>query len=260
LYSDSGDKILEIDDFDTIYFLSDVHLGQPKSTNDEERKEKLFAFGDKIAKPGNHFFLLGDLFDFWFEWKKVIPKRHFKVLREIAGWADKGLNLYYLPGNHDFRLGGFLQDELGFRTFKDTLDFTASGKKFHLFHGDGLMKSDSGYRFLKRVFRNRFNQWMFLLFHPDWGISLAEWSSNTSRGVQENRNPYEHTTDYADYAREKINGEGFDYVIMGHTHLPLQEEIEGGIYINTGNWYKDFTYAVFRENKLSLETFVWDNK
>ena len=216
--------MIKIEEHKAIYFLSDAHIGEPKAENNDERKQNLFDFGDGIAEPGNHLFIIGDLFDFWFEWRRVIPKRHFKVLNKLSEWSDKGLKLYYLAGNHDFRLGEFLTDEIGFVTSEKFLEFEADGKKFHLFHGDGVKKTDYGYRFLKKILRNRFNQKLFLLLHPDIGMKLADASSATSRESQVNRNPYLDATDYLEYARRKI-AEGFDYIIMGHTHIPLLKKL-----------------------------------
>ena len=249
--------MLKIDNYNTIYFLSDAHLGEPNSTNDDERKQKLFTFGDAIAEPGNHLFIVGDLFDFWFEWRKVIPKRHFQVLRKFAEWNDRGLKLYYLAGNHDFRLGGFLSDEVGFHTAENHLDFEADCKKFHLFHGDGVKKTDYGYRFLKKVLRNRLNQWLFLAIHPDWGMKLADISSKTSRDSQVDRNPYADASDYYEYAQMKIN-EGYDYIVMGHTHIPLIKELKGGYYLNSGNWYKKFTFGSYKSGEIKIHTFGGD--
>ncbi len=240
-------------DFKALYFVSDAHLGAPYGVSEEVKRRRLFAFGGGIASPDTHLFIIGDLFDFWYEWRRAIPKRHFRVLREIASWVDRGLKVHYLPGNHDFRLGGFLEREVGMQTYKEKLDFTAAGKRFHLFHGDGLRKSDIAYRCLKKVFRNPINQWLFLLIHPDLGLKIADTSSKTSRISQSKER--ELVKDYAAYAEEKIS-EGIDYVIMGHTHLPTFMEIGKGIYMNTGDWYRRFTYGVFKEDKLSLEHFI----
>ena len=246
--------MIKIEEHKAIYFLSDAHIGEPKAENNDERKQNLFDFGDGIAEPGNHLFIIGDLFDFWFEWRRVIPKRHFKVLNKLSEWSDKGLKLYYLAGNHDFRLGEFLTDEIGFVTSEKFLEFEADGKKFHLFHGDGVKKTDYGYRFLKKILRNRFNQKLFLLLHPDIGMKLADASSATSRESQVNRNPYLDATDYLEYARRKI-AEGFDYIIMGHTHIPLLKKLEGGYYMNSGNWFRDYSYGIFKDGELKLKMF-----
>lgn len=247
-------NLIKIQDFKALYFLSDAHLGESRATNEGERLNKLFAFGRGIANPGNHLFIIGDLFDFWFEWGKVIPKKHFQVLHEIAGWREWGLNLYYLPGNHDFRLKGILKDEIGFYISDDTIDIEADGKRFHLFHGDGIQKSDVAYRLMKRIVRSPINQKLFSWLHPDLGLKLAEMSSSTSREAQSGRNPYEDAKDYMEYAQKKFD-EGFDFVVMGHTHLPLIKKLESGVYLNSGEWFKTFSYGMYRQGNLSLEIF-----
>ena len=249
----------KIENFKIIYFLSDAHFGAPIGVSEETRREKLSALGKQIAEPGNHLFILGDLFDFWFEWRRVIPKRHFKVLRILGDMADKGLKMYYLAGNHDFRLGGFLEQEIGIETFKAHCDFEAEGRKFHIFHGDGVQKSDAGYRFLKKVFRNRINQRLFRWVHPDLGIAVADWSSLRSRDSQLLKNPLEAENDYIKYAEVKFS-EGFDFVIMGHTHRPLLKELKDGVYLNSGNWYRDFSYGVYQDGELKLEYYPGMNE
>lgn len=231
-----------------------MHFGAPIGVPEEEKRARLFGFTDSIAGSENKLFIIGDLFDFWFEWRKVIPKRHFRVLSKLLSWRERGLEMYYLAGNHDFRLGGFLDKEIGIKTFGDTLDFAAGGKKFHLFHGDGVQKSDVGYRILKKVFRNGLNQQFFLALHPDLGMALADWSSSKSRESNILKNPSKLEDDYVEYAEAKIEN-GFDYVMMGHTHRPYIHKFDKGMYINTGNWYKDFTYAVFDGRELVLRRY-----
>jgi len=246
--------LLNISTFQALYFISDANLGAPIGVSEAEKRARLFAFGKNIASKDNKLFIIGDLFDFWFEWRKVIPKRHFRVLRELAMWRDNGLDMYYLAGNHDFRLGGFLENEIGIKTFGNELNLTAAGKNFHLFHGDGVQKSDVGYRFLKKIFRSGLNQQLFLLLHPDFGMKLADWSSSKSRNSNLLKNPSKLENDYIEYAERK-NSQGFDYILMGHTHRPLLYKLTSGLYINTGNWYQDFTYAKFSDDEISLKYF-----
>lgn len=245
---------LRIDDFNALYFISDAHLGAPYGASEEVKLSKLFAFGGGIAQPGNYLFIIGDLLDFWFEWRRSIPKRHFRVLREIANWVDRGLSVHYLPGNHDFKLGGFLEKEIGMQTYEHTLDFSALGKRFHLFHGDGLYKTDVWYRLMKKALRFPLNQKLFLLVHPDLGQKLADVFSAGSRGSQDRKLNKDLETDYFRYAEQKIAA-GFDFVIMGHTHKPILKKLGKGVYLNTGDWHRRFTYGVFKEGNLSLENF-----
>jgi len=248
------DQFLHLTNFNTLYFLSDAHFGAPLGVKEEIKRENFCDFGASIASPDNYLFILGDLFDFWFEWRKVIPKGSFGILYHLAKWQEMGLKMYYLAGNHDFRLGGFLEKEIGISTYMNTLDFTAEDKKFHLFHGDGVQKSDVGYRILKKVFRNPLNQWLFLALHPDIGIALADWSSSKSRESNLLKNPSKAENDYIEYAEKQITG-GADYVLMGHTHRPLVHRFDKGCYINTGNWYRAFSYAKFEKGELRLEYY-----
>ena len=248
-----------IENFHTLYFISDAHFGAPVGVNEEIRRKNLAEFGKQIARPENHLFILGDLFDFWFEWKRVISQRHYPVLRILSDMADKGLKMYYLPGNHDFKLGSFLEKAIGIETKGETFNFSAQGRRFHLFHGDGVQKSDVGYRILKKVFRNRINQMLFELVHPDLGITLADWSSSRSRESQLLKNPSKLETDYIRYAEEKLQHD-FDMVIMAHTHRPFIKQLGNGWYLNTGNWYRDFSFGRFHQGELKLEFFTGDKR
>ena len=246
--------MLELHSSKNIFFLSDAHFGAPIGVSESEKVRKLTDFGKEVINEGDTLFFLGDLFDFWFAWRQVIPKSAFRILHILRGWREKGIDMYYLAGNHDFRLGGFLEEEIGFKTFRDRIDFIAGGKKFHLFHGDGVQKSDVGYRVLKRVFRNKVNQQLFMLIHPDLGIMIADWSSSKSRESQVLKNPSKAEDDYYAYAQKKIE-EGFDYILMGHTHRPLLKKLGKGCYLNTGNWYSAFSYGKFDGSELTLQYF-----
>lgn len=247
-------RLLELLTEKNIYFLSDAHFGAPIGMSEDDKVQRLIDFGNSVINKGDTLFFLGDLFDFWFEWRLVIPKSAFRVLHILRGWQDKGIDMYYLAGNHDFRLGGFLEREIGFKTFGDCIDFNAGGKKFHLFHGDGVQKSDVGYRILKKVFRNKVNQKLFMMIHPDFGIKMADWSSSKSRESQVLKNPSKAEDDYFSYAQQKIE-EGFDYILMGHTHRPLVKKLGNGCYLNTGNWYSAFSYGKFDGKELTLHYF-----
>jgi UDP-2,3-diacylglucosamine hydrolase len=241
--------------YKALYFLSDAHLGAPMGVSETIKQSRLFEFGKRIAYPENRLFILGDLFDFWFEWgKTVIIKKHFPILCELANWVKKGLKISYLAGNHDFYLGSFLKDEIGLELHPDTLDLEFEDKKFHLFHGDGLRKSDVGYRFLKKVFRSRFNQKLFGIIPPEIGLAMANWSSHKSREAQELRAHSKSYEDYRNYASDKISA-GYNYVIMGHTHIPELIPYGNGWYLNSGNWFRDFTYGIYTQGELKLETY-----
>jgi len=207
-------------------------------------------FLEHVSTRGRALFILGDLFDYWFEYKTVVPKGHVRVLGALAGLSDAGVEVSYLSGNHDFWMKSYFQQELGIRVYPDPIERTIDGKRFFLHHGDGLVKSDIGYRILKRVLRNRINIALFSLLHPDLAGMLARWSSRTSR-QHTSKQTYE-AEDMVSFAEEKIRS-GFDYVLMGHNHAPLQRNLGGGQYVNLGDWLHANTYALFDGKQLHLK-------
>lgn len=236
------------------YFFSDAHLGIDTSTFEQERQQILLQFLEKIAKDATHLYIIGDLFDFWYEYKKVIPKKYFQFLYKLNGLTESGVEVHYLAGNHDFYLGQFFDDQLNITTWSDEYEFSLEGKNFYIWHGDGLGKKDGGYRLLKKIMRNKFNQRIFRLIHPDLGITLARWLSGSSRKYT---NQLNHLRDEGDYFRfaEKQFENGIDYVLMGHRHNPLVHTVGEKIYINLGDWITHFTYAVFDGQDLELKHF-----
>lgn len=237
------------------YFLSDIHL-ETNGSIDEQKKQKIFLdFLNEIKKDATHIYLVGDVFDFWFEYKYVIPKKYFDFLYCFRSLSDKGIKLYYLAGNHDFSLGTFFDKSLNIKTYHDEYTFDLAGKKFYLWHGDGLGKEDAGYRFLKRLMRNRFNQKLFRLLHPDLGIRFANFVSGSSRYYTNQLNHLRDESDYFEFA-EKQFAKGFDYVMMGHRHNPLFHQVGEKIYINLGDWINHFSYAVFDGETLELKKYI----
>jgi len=234
------------------YFISDVHLGEQAARVEKKRIGQFVQFLQLLEKDAGRIFFVGDLFDFWFEYKYVIPKKHFTVIRQLARMRDKGIEITYLAGNHDFWLGSFFDRELGIQTRTDEWTGTLSGKRFYLFHGDGVAKKDHGYRILKKVLRNRLSIRIFRWLHPDWGIPLARFVSGSSRQYTNRANLNDHD-DYIEFAREKFR-EGFDYVIMGHRHEPFEMEETGKKYINLGDWLEHYSYAVFDGTDLKIIT------
>jgi UDP-2,3-diacylglucosamine hydrolase len=230
-----------------IYFISDLHL----SESNPERSQRFIKFLQHIESRAQILFFVGDLFDFWFEYNYTIPKQYFSVLSQLAQMREKNIEMHYLPGNHDFWLGSFFDRELGIQTYENEWTGILNGKKFYLFHGDGVAKNDIGYRFLRKILRNRINIKLFRLIHPDIGIPLARIVSGSSRQYTQKLDLNDHT-DYIEFARDRF-AEGYDYVIMGHRHNPLRHEEDGKIYVNLGDWLYHDSYAVFDGTDIQIE-------
>jgi UDP-2,3-diacylglucosamine hydrolase len=236
------------------YFISDLHLATHPGPEEIVQQNRFIEFINANRDKMTHLYIVGDLFDFWYEYKNVIPKMYFQFLHLFKGLTDQGVEIHYLAGNHDFSLGAFFDKELNISTHPDTYIFELAGKKFYLFHGDGVAKKDVGYRFLKRVLRNKTNQKLFRWLHPDWGIPLAKFVSGSSRKYTNQINLERDESDYIEFAEKKFD-EGYDFVIMGHRHNPLKHEKDNHIYINLGDWITLFSYALFDGARLELKYF-----
>jgi UDP-2,3-diacylglucosamine hydrolase len=233
-----------------VFFLSDAHLGAEPEPIASRQKESFLALCEKIAQEHGALVLNGDLFDFWYEWKTVVPKQYFWLLHALRKLVEQGCEVHLLPGNHDFRLHGFLEQEVGIRTHRDALSLQIAEQKLFVFHGDGLLKSDHGYRFIRRVFRNPVSQKVFSWLHPDLGMWLARGTSQQSRNATKG-NPAEDK-DYMEFALKKID-EGFSGVVLGHAHRPQEIQHNGGTYVNLGDWIYHYTYAVHDGKSLQLK-------
>jgi UDP-2,3-diacylglucosamine hydrolase len=236
-----------------VYFLSDAHLGADSEQKEKLKEKKLLTFFDQIKEDGDFLYILGDLFEFWFEYENVIPKNHFKILIKLKELTQRGLKVIYIAGNHDFWLGDFLKTEIGIKIYKEPISVEHQGKRILLIHGDGLAKRDKGYRILKKILRNKTNIWFYRQLPPDLGIPLAKKVASLSRShtSQKDYQP----EDYINFAREKIQ-QGYDAVIMGHTHYPMIKDLGKGIYLNIGDWIENFTYGKLKDSKFILEKFT----
>lgn len=242
-----------------IYFASDFHLGIPDAISSLEREKKIVRWLDQILPDTSELFLMGDLFDFWFEYKKVIPKGYTRLLGKIAEFHDKGIPVHIFTGNHDMWIFDYLPSETGARVYREPITRGFSGKKFYLAHGDGLGPGDHGYKFIKKVFRNKLCQWAFGLIHPDFGIRLAGYFSGKSRLANEESDRTflgENKEWLVVYSKQILEKQHIDYFLFGHRHLPMEINISGSSkYINLGDWIRHFTYAEFDGQTLSLKTF-----
>jgi len=238
-----------------VYFLSDAHLGSDNSEEERHKLKKLFAFLDMVRSDGDKLYILGDLFDFWFEYRHAIPKLHLKVIFKLAALVEAGIPVHYITGNHDFWLGDFLSREAGIQIHRDSVDVTENGLRLFLIHGDGLSPADWKYRvFIRFPLRNKLAIFLYRLIPPDIGIPLAKAVSSKSRSHTAGREDTSFVKDYEAYAEAKL-AEGFDGVLIGHIHVPVFKRFDSGIYINTGDFYYHFSYGKLDGPTLSLEHF-----
>jgi UDP-2,3-diacylglucosamine hydrolase len=239
------------------YFISDCHLGFGSDREaDRQREERLIAVLEKIkaeTKTGEarHLFIVGDLFDSWFEYRQVIPMRHVRTLALLAE-IRKLIPVEYLMGNHDFGHRRYFHDELGIQIYSGDIERELLGKKFYIAHGDGKALNDTGYLILRKILRNKALLWGYSWLHPDIGIWIAERMSGGSRAYTDQRDALQKQDGLRIFAEKKI-AEGFDYVVMGHRHKPREDHIENGWYINLGDWLKSYTYGRFDEEGFHIE-------
>ena len=245
-----------------IYFITDLHLGVPTLENSHQRELKLVRFLDSIKDETEMLFLMGDLFDFWFEYKSVVPRGYTRLLGRLAQFVDDGIPVHLFAGNHDLWTFDYLQKEIGIQLHREPMIMTLKGKKFLLVHGDGRGPGDRGYKFLKRVFEGKLNQFLFRWIHPDAGIGLAlRWSHNhrvkkLKKEAEGNYYSVIEETRLYKYAQQciKENPE-IDYFVFGHQHKPMQYKVDNAVVTVVGNWIRDFTYAVFDGKEIQLTVY-----
>ena len=232
-----------------IYFASDQHLGAPTPKASLPREKKFVAWLDTIKEDAGTIFLLGDLFDFWFEYKTVVPKGFVRVLGKLAELKDAGIDIYFFVGNHDLWMRDYFQKELNIPVFHKPQEFDINGKIFLIGHGDGLGPSDHGYKRMKKVFTFPFFKWLFRWLHPDIGVRLGHYFSVKNKlisGDEDARFLGEENEWLAQYCRKKLTEKHYDFFVFGHRHLPLEIELNNNsTYINLGDWIQYFTYGEF---------------
>lgn len=239
-----------------IYFASDFHLGVPTYEKSLEREKLIVKWLDEIKADAEEIFLMGDIFDFWFEYRHAVPKGFIRLLGKIAEITDSGIPVHFFTGNHDMWMFDYLPKEIGIAIHREPVTRIFNGKKFYLGHGDGLGPGDRGYKFIKKVFANKFCQWLFARLHPNLGIGLANfWSrkSRVSNAGDDEKFLGEENEWLVIYAKEVLQKEHFDYFIFGHRHLPLEIQLNANSkYINLGEWVNYNSYAVFDGGQMQL--------
>lgn len=239
-----------------IYFLSDFHLGAPDREISLEREKKIVQFLDEIQEKAAEVFIVGDLFDFWYEYRKVVPKGYTRILGKLAALTDSGIPVHFFVGNHDMWMKGYFQEELNIPVYFEPKTFDRNGQSFYIGHGDGLGPGDHGYKFMKKIFRNKFCQWLFGVLPPAVGVGLANYLSKKSRavtGLVDEEFLGEEKEWLIAYCKEVLQREHFDFFIFGHRHLPIDFSLGNNTrYINLGDWIRYYTYAEFDGEKLEL--------
>lgn len=242
-----------------IYFLSDFHLGAPDAATSLNREKKIVQFLDEIKTTAAQVFILGDLFDFWFEYKKVVPKGYVRILGKIAELSDMGISIHLFVGNHDMWMRDYFQKEMNISLYFEPKRFELFHKKFLIGHGDGLGPGDRGYKFIKTIFRNPVSKWLFSILPPRIGFGLATFFSRKSRAKTGSTDQVflgEENEWLVLYSKQFLQKEHIDYFIFGHRHLPLQMQLnEKSHYLNSGDWIKYNSYIVLDENTIELKYY-----
>lgn len=245
-----------------IYFSSDNHLGAPTDALSKPREAKFVKWLDEIKEDAAAIFLLGDLFDFWFEYKHAVPKGFVRTLGKLAEIRDSGIPIYFFVGNHDLWMCDYFEKEIGIPVYHKAKEFTFNNKTFLIGHGDGLGPGDKGYKRMKKVFTNKFFQWCYRWLHPDIGIPIAKHLSVKNKlisGDEDAKFLGEENEWLVQYAKRKLETKHYDYFIFGHRHLPMEIKVaENSEYINLGDWISHYTYGKFDGEKMTLETFDAD--
>jgi UDP-2,3-diacylglucosamine hydrolase len=243
-----------------IYFASDLHLGVPDRTSSLRREKKFVAWLEEVRKDAEEIHLVGDVFDFWFEYAKAVPKGYTRLFGKLAEICDSGIPVYMYLGNHDMWMFGYLPEEIGVQVIDGPVERTWYGKNFYIAHGDGLGPGDYGYKFIKNVFRNRLCQWLFARLHPNFGIGLADFFSRRSRegeSLEEKEFMGEEKEWLIIHSKtEAKKNPELDFFVYGHRHLPMEIDLDNGARcVNLGDWIVHFTYAEFDGENLFLKKY-----
>ena len=244
-----------------IYLLSDFHLGAPNSEKSLVRERALISWLEQIEDSAHSIFLLGDVFDFWFEYKTVVPKGFVRILGKLAEFTDQGIPVYFFVGNHDLWMKDYFETELNIRVYHQAQDFTLGKRTFFIGHGDGLGPHDKGYKRMKKLFTHPWAKRLYRALHPDVGMRLGKYLSVKNKMISGKEDVIflgDEKEWLAQYARRKLEQQHRDYFIFGHRHIPLEITLSAtSHYINLGDWIEYNTYAVFDGDKLTLTT--WDD-
>ncbi|MDA3928421.1 MAG: UDP-2,3-diacylglucosamine diphosphatase [Prolixibacteraceae bacterium] len=242
------------------YFISDVHLGAPALKNNREREKLFVNCLEKIAEDADAIYLLGDIFDYWYEYKKVVPRGFVRTLGKIAEITDRGIPVHFFTGNHDVWVFDYLPEEIGIIVHREPYEVTINNKTFFLAHGDGLDPKEKGYLFLKKLFTSKTAQFLFSRLHPNFAFWLGHnWSkhSRISKGLEPEKSTGLENETVVTFAKRYCEKNEIDYFIFGHRHILLNEEIKPNTKVMIlGEWINYFSYAVFDGKNLELKKFT----
>ncbi|MDJ1481442.1 UDP-2,3-diacylglucosamine diphosphatase [Cytophagaceae bacterium YF14B1] len=244
-----------------IYFASDFHLGVPNAVSSRNREAKIVRWLESIQDSAHAIFMVGDIFDFWFEYKYVVPKGFLRLQGKLAELTDGGTPVFFFTGNHDMWMFNYFREELGIPVLREPTTFIVNNKKLLVGHGDGLGPGDYKYKFLKKIFANPLCQWLFARIHPNLGMGIANAWSQSSRAASTKKGEEKFMGDDEwiwSYCKEVEQQQHHDFYIFGHRHLPLDNlpVAENATYTNLGEWIHHCTYASFDGKKISLEVFT----
>lgn len=241
-----------------IYFASDFHLGAPDKATSKKREQRLINWLDRIKPDAQELYILGDVFDFWYEYAHLAPKGYIRFLSKIADFTDSGIPVVFFKGNHDMWMKNYLPEEIGVEILDDTLELDVNGKKFQIGHGDGLGPGDLSYKFLRTIFRSKWAQWLFSRIHPNFSFWIANaWSSNSRLHNDTDRVHLEEKEMIYQHCLDQEKKYHRDYYIFGHRHLPIEMKVgQSSAYINLGEWINYNTFGVFDGNTFRLEKFA----
>lgn len=242
-----------------IYFASDQHFGAPTKEKSKVREQKFVRWLDHVKNDAEAIFLLGDLFDFWFEYKTVVPKGFIRVLGKLAEIKDSGIPIYFFVGNHDLWMEDYFEKELNIPVYHEPKEFTFNNKTFLIGHGDGLGPGDHGYKRMKKVFTNPLCKWLFRWLHPDLGVGLAQYLSVKNKLISGDEDVVylgEENEWLILYSKEILEKKHFNFFVFGHRHLPMTLSIgENAEYVNLGDWISYYTFGVFDGEKFEVIPF-----
>ena len=244
-----------------VYFASDFHLGIPDRATSLAREKRIVKWLDEIKPDAAILYLVGDLFDTWFEYRNVIPRGYSRFMGKLAELSDAGMRIEAFTGNHDLWMLDYFKEELNIPVHHQPITIEINSKRFFIAHGDGLGPGDQGYKLLKKVLRNKFSQWLYRRVHPDTGVGFAGWLSrlgpkhSKESPAKQFLGPQKEML--VQFCMETLNKEHFDYFIFGHRHIAIEFPLpQNSLYVNLGDWLQYDSYAVFDGEKLELKYYT----